>query len=306
MSHKADLDLAALPWFQKDACVRQFIEQAWDLFCTFDVHGNLTYASKSFTQVIGFIPQDFGQVVDFIDSEYRMDLYKMFIKTLQSSSSNKLEFRAKSAKETDIWLDCQAIPIRNETGEWVEISFVLNDITLRKKQESRLVAMAFHDTLTGLPNRRLFKDHLQQMIAEVKRTNRSFALLYLDIDDFKAINDTMGHDVGDAFLQTFAQRIQGCLREVDMFARMGGDEFTILLPAVDCEEHVESVAQRIVQCVDQPWEVLDQYFKATVSMGITLYHKGITDSAKMMKEVDIALYQVKGKGRNHYQFYHSP
>ncbi|SDO68871.1 PAS domain S-box-containing protein/diguanylate cyclase (GGDEF) domain-containing protein [Paenibacillus sp. yr247] len=303
MSHKTNLELATHPWFEKNTFVRQFIEQAWDLFCMFDVHGNLTYASKSFNQVIGFIPKDFQQVVEFIDSEYRMDLHKMFIKTLQTCSSSKLEFRMRSASESFIWLECTAIPIRNEEGVLAEISFVLSDITLRKNQEARLVAMAFHDPLTGLPNRRLFKEQLQQMLLQARRTNRPFALLYLDIDDFKVINDTMGHDVGDAFLQDFALRIQGCLREVDMFARMGGDEFTILLPAVDCEEHVDSVAQRIIQCVEQPWEVQGQHFRATVSMGITMYHSDKTDAANMMKEVDIALYKVKGKGRNHYQFY---
>ncbi|NQX71514.1 sensor domain-containing diguanylate cyclase [Paenibacillus alba] len=303
MSQKTDLDLATLSWFQNNAFVRQFIEQAWDYFCTFDVHGNLTYASKSFGQVVGFIPKDFQQIVDFIDSEYRMDLYKMFIKALQTYRSNKLEFRAKSAKEECIWLECTAIPIKNEQGELAEISFVLHDITLRKNEESRLVAMAFHDPLTGLPNRRLFKDHLQQMLVQSKQTNRAFALLYLDIDDFKIVNDTMGHDVGDAFLQEFAQRIQGCLREVDMFARMGGDEFTIILPTVDCEEHVSSVAERIIQCVEQPWKVHGRIFRSTVSMGITMCHSGVADAATLLKEVDIALYQVKGKGRNHYQFF---
>ncbi|MBP1964711.1 diguanylate cyclase domain-containing protein [Paenibacillus aceris] len=117
------------------------------------------------------------------------------------------------------------------------------------------------------------------------------------------INDTMGHDVGDAFLQNFAHRIQSCLRDVDMFARMGGDEFTILLPGVECEEHVKNVAQRILQCVDQPWEVQDQQFRATVSMGITMYQSDKTEASHMLKEVDVALYQVKGKGRNHFQFY---
>ncbi|MDD9271044.1 diguanylate cyclase domain-containing protein [Paenibacillus sp. GCM10023248] len=303
MSHSADKSFAVPPWMQKDIFVRQFIEQAWDLFCIFDVHRNLTYASKSFNPVIGFIPEDFLQVVELIDSEYRMDLHKMFIRTVQTCCSSKLEFRMKGTGESYNWFECTSMPIRDAAGELAEICFVLNDITLRKNQENRLIAMAFHDPLTGLPNRRLFKEHLHQLLMQAKRMDRYFALVYLDIDDFKLINDTMGHDVGDAFLQHFAQRIQGCLREVDMFARMGGDEFTILLPGVDCEEHVRGVAQRILNCVDQPWEVLDQVFRATVSMGITMYHSDTREASQMLKEVDIALYQVKGKGRNHYQFY---
>lgn len=303
MSHSADLSPVTHPWLQKDNFVRQFIEQAWDLFCIFDVQGNLTYASKSFNPVIGFIPKDFQQVVEFIDSEYRMDLHKMFIRTLQTKSSSKLEFLMKGTSESCNWFECTALPICHEDGTLLEISFVLNDITLRKNHENRLIAMAFHDPLTGLPNRRRFKEHLQQMLLQAKRTNKPFALLYVDIDDFKMINDTMGHDVGDAFLQSFAHRIQGCLREVDLFARMGGDEFTILLPGVDCEEHVINVAQRILHCVDQLWDIQDQQFKATVSMGITMYHSDKTEASRMLKEVDIALYQVKGMGRNHFQFY---
>jgi diguanylate cyclase (GGDEF)-like protein/PAS domain S-box-containing protein len=303
MSHSADLNPVTHPWLQKDNFVRQFIERAWDLFCMFDIHGNLTYASKSFNPLIGLIPENFQQIVDFVDSEYRMDIHKMFIKTLQTSSSSKLEFRMKGTSESFNWFECTAIPICNDEGNLTEICFVLNDITLRKNHESRLIAMAFHDPLTGLPNRRLFKEQLQQMFLQAKRTNRPFALLYVDIDDFKMINDTMGHDVGDAFLQNFANRIQGCLREVDLFARMGGDEFAILLPSVDCEEHVNSVAKRILHGVDQPWDVLGHLFRATVSMGITMYSSEKAEASHMMKEVDIALYQVKGKGRNHFQFY---
>ncbi|OCT15950.1 hypothetical protein A8709_10035 [Paenibacillus pectinilyticus] len=299
MSQRAEFN----PPVIQDSFARQIMEQAWDLYCKFDVHGKLTYASSRCLDLIGYMPEEFQQIVGLIDSEYRIDLHKLFIQILQGSSSSKLEFRARATSGAHLWLECTAFPICDTQGELLEIIFALNDITLRKNQESRLVAMAFRDPLTSLPNRRLFKEHLLQQLQQAKRTNRAFALLYVDIDDFKIINDTMGHDVGDAFLQEFAKRIQGCLREVDTFARMGGDEFTILLPGVDCSEHVESVAQRIIQCVEQPWEVQGHTFTTTISMGITMYRSDQTDAVQMMKEVDIALYQVKGKGRNHYQFY---
>ncbi|MBD0382438.1 sensor domain-containing diguanylate cyclase [Paenibacillus sedimenti] len=302
LTGKADSENAKLTWHQTDRMMFQLIEQAWDLFCVFDIYGNLIYATQSFDRIVGFIPDSFEQVVEFIDSEYRMDVHKLFIKTLQTEDSIKLEFRAKRACENTIWLECTTLPIKDENGELVQISFALNDITLRKNQENRLISMAFHDPLTGLPNRRLFKEQMNQMLMQTKRTGRSLALLYLDIDDFKIINDTMGHDVGDAFLQEFAVRIQSCLRDIDIFARMGGDEFTILLPAVDYKEHVESIARRIICCMEQPWEVKGHTFRATVSMGITMYYPD-SDGSTMMKQVDIALYDVKGKGRNNYQFF---
>ncbi|MFD0694596.1 diguanylate cyclase domain-containing protein [Paenibacillus sp. GCM10027628] len=302
MKGKANSEKAEQTWLQTNRAMNQFIEQAWDLFCVFNIHGYLLYASQSFDRIIGFIPESFEQVVEFIESEYRMDVHKLFIKTLQTEESSKLEFRANRSGEGSIWLECTAIPIQDENGELVQVSFALNDITLRKNHENRLIAMAFHDPLTGLPNRRLFKEQMNQMLMQTRRTGRSLALLYLDIDDFKIINDTMGHDVGDAFLQDFTVRIQGCLREIDLFARMAGDEFIILLPAVDYKDHVEGVAQRIIRCMEQPWEVKGHTFRATVSMGITMYHPDC-DGATLMKQVDIALYQVKGKGRNNYQFF---
>lgn len=287
----------------KASLARQIIEQAWDLYCQLDVHGNLIFASNRFHEILGYVPEHAGQIMEAIDSEFRADVYKLFMHTLQTKTSSKLEFRAKGTHGTHLWLECTVIPLCDDKDELIEIAFALQDSTMRKSHESRLVTMAFHDPLTGLANRRLFKEHLHRLLQQANRSDRAFALLYVDIDDFKIINDTMGHDIGDAFLQEFVARIQGCLREIDIFARMGGDEFTILLPGVDCRKHVESIAQRIIACVEQAWDVQGQAFRSTVSMGITMYQSDQTDATQMLKEVDIALYQVKGKGRNHYQFY---
>lgn len=303
MRKDMDSDFIKHSRLPKVSLARQIIEQAWDLYCQLDVHGNLIFASNRFHEILGYVPEHVGQIIEAVESEFREDVYKLFMHTVQTKTSSKIEFRARGINEAHLWMECIAIPLRDEKDELIEIAFALEDSTLRKNQESSLVAMAFHDPLTGLPNRRLFKEHLHQLLQQAKRTDRAFALLYVDIDDFKIINDTMGHDIGDAFLQDFVGRIQGCLREIDMFARMGGDEFTILLPAVDCREHVESIAQRIIACVEQVWDIQGQAFRSTVSMGITMYRSDQTDATQMMKEVDIALYQVKGKGRNHYQFY---
>lgn len=287
----------------KAILARQIIEQAWDLYCQLDAHGNLIYASSRFYEIMGSVPVHIEQFIEAVDVEFRLDVYKLFVHTLQTKTSSKLEFRVRGAGEANLWLECTAISLCDEKGELIEIAFALQDRTQHKNQESHLIAMAFHDPLTGLPNRRLFKEHVHQLLKLAKRTDRMFALLYVDIDDFKIINDTMGHDVGDAFLQEFVERVKSCLREFDMFARMGGDEFTILLPAVDCQEHVEGIARRIVASVEQTWEVQGHNFRSTVSMGITMYRSDHTDVTQMMKEADIALYQVKGKGRNHYRFY---
>jgi diguanylate cyclase (GGDEF)-like protein len=127
--------------------------------------------------------------------------------------------------------------------------------------------------------------------------------MYLDIDDFKLINDTMGHEAGDEFLKAFATRIKGCIREVDMVARMGGDEFTVLLPSVDSASNVEKVAKRIFAAISAPWETREHQFSATVSGGIVVYPANGEDAATLLRNVDIALYKVKESGRNNYMFY---
>ncbi|MFC5450775.1 sensor domain-containing diguanylate cyclase [Paenibacillus aestuarii] len=302
LSGMAHSDNTKLAWLETDRFMYQFIEQAWDLFCVIDIQGDLLYASPSFERVVGFHPMTLDHIFALVDSEYRMDLHKLFIKTMQSLSSSKLEFRAKRAAEGHVWLECTAIPIKDNHGNLVQITYGLNDITTRKHQENRLIAMAYHDPLTGLPNRRLFKDQLSQMIAGTKRNGTPFALLYCDIDDFKTINDTMGHDVGDGFLQEFVTRIQGCLGDKDFFSRMGGDEFAILLHAIDSEAQVNGVAQRIVSCMEQPWEVKGHSFRATVSIGITLYNE-FSDGTSIMKQVDVALYQVKTRGKRNFQLF---
>jgi diguanylate cyclase (GGDEF)-like protein/PAS domain S-box-containing protein len=292
-------------WLESDTFFLQIVQDAWDTFGVFDASGKLLFASSSYYRNIGFVPSRMEELFARIDSGYRMDLRKLFLNAAQMGKKGRLEFRFRHMDERWIWFETQAIPIRGSDGMISHIAFLTNDITAKKQHESKLIAMAYHDPLTGLPNRRLFKEHLNQALLQAKRTGKTMALLYLDIDDFKVINDTMGHDIGDGFLQSFADRIRGCLREVDMFARMGGDEFTILLPMMDSESHVETVANRIFQSIEEPYELDGHRFHSSISMGIALYPTDGEDSNALLKKVDTALYQVKGKGRNAFQFFKS-
>ncbi|MBP1995029.1 sensor domain-containing diguanylate cyclase [Paenibacillus eucommiae] len=289
-----------------ESFLRQIVQEAWDMVGLTDIYGKLLYASDSCDRVIGFRPpNNLEELLSRIDHGYRMDVRKLFFKVIQSGNKEKVEYLFQHANEGWIWLETVAIPIRDVGGEIRQIALVTNDITLRKQQESRLISLAYHDPLTGLPNRRLFKEHLNQALLQARRTGKQLALLYVDIDDFKMINDTMGHDIGDSFLQDFASRIRNCLREVDMFARMGGDEFTILLPMMDSAENVETVARRIFRSIEKPYQLGEHSFHATVSMGIALYPRDGDDFNVLLKHVDMALYQVKEKGRNAFRFFHS-
>ncbi|MCD1258690.1 sensor domain-containing diguanylate cyclase [Paenibacillus athensensis] len=281
----------------------QIVQQSWELFSVLGLDGELLHVSASCQRTLGAILPTSRAFLERVHEEDRQLLRQLFWATAQGGGGGTLDFRVQHMNGEWLWLESRLIAIYSPTGELRQVVFVARDITARKQQEARLLNMAYHDPLTGLPNRRLFREHLNQALLQAKRSGGTMALLYLDIDDFKIINDTMGHDTGDAFLQVFAERVRGALREIDTCARMGGDEFTILLPVVDEPANVETVARRIFQSLQRPWDVGEYQFTATVSMGIAVYPNDGKDAASLLKHVDSALYQVKGHGRNGYQFY---
>lgn len=181
----------------------------------------------------------------------------------------------------------------------------LYDITKRKQMENILEEMAHFDTLTGLPNRQLFFDRFNQTIALAKRNNSMFALLFLDLDGFKNVNDTYGHDTGDSLLKEASKRLMLCVRESDTVARMGGDEFTILLTKIAEKEDAVFVARKIIDSLNQPFNLLDYNCNIGVSIGICIYPSGGDDLKSLLGHADVAMYNVKKQGRNGYQFYTS-
>ena len=180
---------------------------------------------------------------------------------------------------------------------------VSREISERKMYEEKLTYKAYHDTLTGLPNRRMFKERLKQSIKEAEKYNRNMAVMYMDMDKFKNINDTFGHDVGDELLKQFAQRVKECIRESDIFARQGGDEFTILLSEIQNEQEAILIANRIFSSLQEPWNIGKHVFNTTSSIGIAFYPKDGRTRHELVKSADTALYEAKESGRNNYKTY---
>ena len=168
---------------------------------------------------------------------------------------------------------------------------------------ARIEYLAYHDGLTGLPNRSLFSKLLVQSINEAHRYDRRLAVLFLDLDRFKQINDTLGHEAGDHLLEEVAGRLKGCLRDSDTVARLGGDEFVVLLPELDDGKYVVTVGQKILSAVSRPFLLVDQEFRVTVSIGISTYPQDGLDEHSLTKNADIAMYQAKQMGKNNFQFY---
>jgi len=163
--------------------------------------------------------------------------------------------------------------------------------------------LAYYDSLTTLPNRSMFSKLLNQAIRLARRDGKQLAVLFVDLDRFKNINDTLGHEAGDLLLQEVGKRLQGCLRESDTVARLGGDEFVVLLPVVHDVADVEVVAHKILAATGKPFVALGQEFRVTASVGVSTYPKDGDDEKSLMKNADIAMYQAKEDGKNHFQFY---
>ncbi|BAN34039.1 PAS/PAC sensor-containing diguanylate cyclase/phosphodiesterase [Sulfuricella denitrificans skB26] len=188
-------------------------------------------------------------------------------------------------------------------GEITGSVAAFQDITERKQAEARIHHMAHHDMLTGLPNRVLLADRLVLALAQARRYGRLLTLIFLDLDHFKQINDTLGHDVGDELLKAVAARLVECVREADTVARMGGDEFVILLPETAKAGDAEIVARKVIEAVNLPLMIGSHELHITTSVGIALYPRDGEETQTLMKNADTAMYRAKESGRNGYQLY---
>ena len=182
---------------------------------------------------------------------------------------------------------------------------VVRDITERTYAEEQIKHLAYHDALTGLPNRLLFKDRLTVAISHAQRERSRLAVLFLDLDRFKVINDSLGHNIGDQLLQAVAGRVQSCVRESDTVARLGGDEFTVLVPHLPHGEDAALVAQKIIDAVRYPFQIEGREFFMTTSIGISLYPEDGVDAETLIKNSDTAMYQAKEQGRDNYQLFNA-
>jgi diguanylate cyclase (GGDEF)-like protein len=191
--------------------------------------------------------------------------------------------------------------ILDRKGKLVGFVLMLNDITERRRYEDTIHHLAYHDALTDLPNRVLLSDRLGQALASANRTNTRGALMILDLDRFKDVNDTLGHSMGDLLLKSVGKRLKKLLRKSDTVSRMGGDEFVLLLPTVTSTESAALTATKIVTAFREPFLCGGQTLNVTASIGIAEFPDDGVDAETLLKNADIALYRVKEQGRNNFQ-----
>lgn len=199
------------------------------------------------------------------------------------------------------WLTVNAL--FNKDGTIAKHIAFFSDITEKKRSDELIWNHANFDSLTGLPNRRLFRDRLTQEIKKAERAKLSTALMFIDLDRFKEINDKLGHDMGDALLVETARRISECVRESDTVARLGGDEFTVILSRIIDKSHVDKVVGNIVQKLSEPYSLLGTAIESSASIGITLCPEDGSELEQLLKNADQAMYVAKSNGRNRYSYF---
>jgi diguanylate cyclase (GGDEF)-like protein/PAS domain S-box-containing protein len=199
--------------------------------------------------------------------------------------------------------DMMKIPLFNADATRRGLVLVGRDITERRLAAARIQHLAHHDSLTDLPNRVLFQERLRQALAQGKRSGWMLGLLFLDLDKFKDINDTLGHHVGDLLLKAVAKRLKRCVRETDTVARLGGDEFAIILTNLEDAEGASRVAETIISTIADPFGLEDHEVLTSTSIGITIYPNDAMDSEQLLKNADLAMFRSKAEGRNTYHFY---
>ncbi len=195
-----------------------------------------------------------------------------------------------------------AVPEENGDGMH-QFVVVVNDITQRKRDEERIRYQANYDALTGLPNRALFIDRLNHSVVSARRTGVTVGLMFIDLDGFKAVNDTLGHEAGDELLKGAAQRLRGCVRESDTVARLGGDEFTVIMDNVEGRAGAAIVAQRIIRTLEMPFDLGGREGRVSASIGIALFPVDAADCEELLRNADTAMYAAKAQGKKNHQFY---
>jgi diguanylate cyclase (GGDEF)-like protein/PAS domain S-box-containing protein len=281
------------------------IEHIADGVVVLDAAGTIVAVNPAFTQITGYseaealgkdrtLTRSGRHDEDFYGAMWREQLQNGFWR-------GEIWNQRKNGELYLEWLTVSAV--RDSRGETTHYVGVFSDITKAKESQEKLDHLAHHDPLTALPNRLLFHDRLQHALQRASRDGEQLALLFIDLDRFKNVNDTLGHHIGDELLKQVAKALQERLREGDTLARLGGDEFIVLLEDIDNQYGASLVAEKLVQMFEQPFMVAGHELFVTCSVGISLFPDDATDLNMLIRNADVAMYQAKARGRNGYSFY---
>ena len=281
------------------------VEQSPSTVVITDTKGNIEYVNPMFTKLTGYSnEQAIGQNPNILKSGmHKPEFYKQLWDTITSGKKWRGEFYNKKKNGEFYWENASISPLTNEEGDITHFIAVKEDITERKKSEETILEMAYHDPLTGLPNRALLIDRLNHLLARGRRSKILAAILFLDLDNFKNINDSLGHAEGDNLLKEVTERLKKHTRSSDTLARHGGDEFIILIEDLKRVENIYEVVEHIFSEFKKPFVLNGQVCFVTTSIGISIYPDDGEDVDTLLKNADIAMYQAKKEGKNTYHLY---
>ncbi|MBT8448041.1 MAG: diguanylate cyclase, partial [Gammaproteobacteria bacterium] len=285
--------------------IAQAFENTKDAISVVDTNFTSIFNNKAFYDLTGL------SMGEGINKQY---LFSQHSNNYNMQSQVKTALQSFGKWEGEIWesrsngeqfaMDLKIAVVEDTPEEMSNYICVFSDITYKKRSEEELVKLANIDSLTNLPNRSLFLDRLSHAIAYSKRNDAPFALLFVDLDNFKNINDTLGHTTGDKMLQTVAERLKSCVRDVDTVARLGGDEFTVILENIHNTNEVGVCANKILDKLSKPMQLDNSIeLKTTSSIGIGMFPEHGLDQENILKNADLAMYSAKAKGKNNYQFF---
>jgi len=283
-------------------------EYSTDLITKYTPEGDCTYASPAITKVLGYRPDELvgKPVFHFFHPDDLKSKRRFYSKLLDEPTNESVCYRVRRSDDNYIWLETKSTAIKHPvTNKTMEIVAVSRDITERKETEERLLYLANYDSMTGLPNRALFRDRLRHAVTRAQRNKTRVALFFIDLDRFKTINDSLGHHAGDQLLRSVSRRLKQFARKGDTIARLGGDEFTVILEGVTDPEDAAHVAEKIIELMAPPFKLDGHKIVVSPSIGITLFPNDASDMRSLLKNADTAMYRAKEKGGNCYQFYTS-
>ncbi|HNQ03972.1 MAG TPA: EAL domain-containing protein [Thiobacillaceae bacterium] len=300
---------------------RLLVNNSPDIIYTLDARGSFTFLNESVRRTLGYSPEELiGQDYLVLVPPGEIDHVRHRFNDRRTGNRATRNYEMRLRRKDDLLtklsphaIDNQVIVELSAMGmyraqpdgdeEFLGTYGVARDVSERKQAEATITFQAYHDQLTSLPNRTLFHDRLGQAMVQAKRHAQNMAIMFLDLDRFKVVNDTLGHPIGDSLLQAVAQRLKACLREGDTLSRIGGDEFMLLLPLIHSRENVIFIAEKILSALKTPFNIEGHEIFIGVSIGIALYPEDGDNRETLIKHADIAMYHAKDHGRNNFKFF---
>ncbi len=282
---------------------RSFFVHNVDSIAFLGLEGEVLQANSMFEEMLELAPNEAvsKSFFEYLEPIAEFEAREAFSQTLIGEAQEFDSVLGASGEMPSMPVRLRFTPLRLE-DEIIGVSAIVKNIAAERIAHQHLHNLAFYDPLTRLPNRALFEDRLAQTIAGAKRYNRPFALLFLDLDGFKSVNDVHGHAAGDALLRSFGERLGVILRESDTFARLGGDEFAVLQQLTRIPEDATTLAQKLIEALQEPFPIGGADLKVGLSIGIAVYPWHGISEASLLEAADKALYDAKSSGKNTFRF----